>query len=390
MSQESDIFELSAYEQESVQGFHSFNLLKTTTCANIYTAHKDGKRFLIKTTKDNSERQHRILQREYELSIECENPHLAHIYTIEKSLPIGLGIVMEYIEGRTLGEYLAENPPRKELKRIFGEMLSAVEYLHKRGIIHNDIKPDNILITRADNTLKVIDFGLADSDAEYALRTLGCTPRYASPELQARHQRIDARSDIYSIGVIMEQMFGSSYVSRRCLRAEPSSRYANIASLRGAWHRYDRRWMTVLNILIVLSLVAAIGSQLASLITSQRASRQRTELLSQMESELTHVYNDVAEEVASAPYLEFAHRHISSMWEQCDSLNKAYMAQTDDPELQSVLATRYGQLYQQYHIKLVEMSSTLPAYHGNVELEEMLYYDLLIEQDLPYTPYHTK
>ena len=66
------------------------------------------------------------------------------------------------------------------------------------------------------------------------------------------------------------------------------------------------------------------------------------------------------------------------------------MAQTDDPELQSVIATRYGQLYQQYHIKLVEMSSTRPAYHGNVELEEMLYYDLLIEQDLPYTPYHTK
>ena len=201
MVAESNIFGCTPEMGDIMQGFHNFKLLKTTANASLYLAFKAGKRFLIKTTKDNFERQIKMLRREYELSIDCDHPPIVHIYTIEEQLPFGTGLVMEYIEGRPLDKYLSENPSKKERERIFFELLAAVCYLHKRGVIHNDLKPENILISHADNTLKLIDFGLADSDAEYALRTLGCTPRYASPELQAQSREVDARSDIYSIGV---------------------------------------------------------------------------------------------------------------------------------------------------------------------------------------------
>ena len=163
METESIIFDIAQEEHINTGGFYDFKLLKTTTYASLYYALKQGKRFIIKTTKDNSERQEAMLKREYELSIGCDHPHIVHIYTLEPNLAIGQGIVMEYIEGRTLSEYLAEKPTLSERRRIADELLSAVGYLHKRGIIHNDLKPENILITHADNTLKLIDFG--DSSA---------------------------------------------------------------------------------------------------------------------------------------------------------------------------------------------------------------------------------
>jgi len=229
MTKESGIFEKEVFLQKDNDNFHDYKLLKTTVYSKLWRVSRDGKYFLIKTTKDNSEYQKKMLRREYEISIGCDNPNIVHVFTYERNLSEGDGIVMEYIEGRTLDEFLLEKPSLKTKQRIFGELLSAVNYLHKRGIIHNDLKPENILITRADNTLKIIDFGLADNDAFYVLKTLGCTQRYASPELLSQDvrtriatskQKIDARSDIYSIGIIMQDIFDGRYkrIINKCKR----------------------------------------------------------------------------------------------------------------------------------------------------------------------------
>ena len=161
MTTESEIYESNANEIIAESGFYDFKLLRTTTYAMLYRARKAGKYFLVKTTKDNSERQLSMLRREYELSIGCDHSNIVHIYTFEENMSVGAGIIMEYIEGFTLSEYLAKNPTVADCNRIFEELLSCVGYLHKRGIIHNDLKPENILITRTDNTLKLIDFAVA-------------------------------------------------------------------------------------------------------------------------------------------------------------------------------------------------------------------------------------
>ncbi len=287
--EESNIFESAPQRGDTTQGFHDFKLLKTTANATLYLAFKAGKRFLIKTTKDNTEQQSKMLYREYQLSIGCDHPHLVHIYTVEEGLPFGAGLVMEYIEGRTLKEYLAEKPSKKEREHIFSELLSAVGYLHKRGIIHNDLKPENILITHADNTLKLIDFGLADSDAEYAMRTLGCTPRYASPELQARAGAIDARSDIFSVGVLMQEIFGSSSISARCTKANPERRYANIEALQRAWHNRKRPQRVLLGVVTVAIFVLPLIFTGQMKLAEQEEANEREQLSQQIEREVERV-----------------------------------------------------------------------------------------------------
>ena len=216
-------------------------LIVTTSLSKIYRISHDGKFFLFKTTSDQTERGKAIIRREYELSLGCDHPHIAHIFLYEKTTPLGEGILMEYIDGRNLNEYLAENPSLKSRERIFSELIEAVGYIHKKGIVHNDLKPENILISRNGDSLKLIDFGLSDDDAHFIIKTPGCSQAFAAPELK-EDRKSDVRSDIYSVGKIMRMVIGNRYksISSKCSRENPDKRFRNIDSLIKAWKKRDR------------------------------------------------------------------------------------------------------------------------------------------------------
>ena len=119
-------------------------------------------------------------------------------------------IVMEHIEGRLLKDIIAEGPlDPTEAGRIIEGVLTALEYSHRAGVVHRDIKPGNIMVTPTGQ-VKVMDFGIAraisDSAATVAQTSsiLG-TAQYFSPE-QARGETVDARSDLYSTGVVLFEM----------------------------------------------------------------------------------------------------------------------------------------------------------------------------------------
>lgn len=392
MIEESNIFKSAGYVGASVQGFHDFKLLKTTANASLYLAFKAGKRFLIKTTKDNTERQNAMLHREYELSIGCDHPHLVHIYTIE-DLPFGTGLVMEYIEGRPLDKYLSENPSKKERERIFSELLAAVCYLHKRGVIHNDIKPENILITHADNSLKLIDFGLADSDAEYAMRTLGCTPRYASPELQAQSREIDARSDIYSIGVLMREIFGTRYhrISERCCRANAEERYENISALQHAWQNRNRPQRVLLGVIASLIFILPLLLWGQTKLAEQNKTKERELLFQQIERDVEHIYAITADSISRAVYYEFANNHIVSFWEELTKYQNDNIASIADAELNTLATNVYTHTLNKYHNRLWEQTNALPMMHkSKLPLDEQKFYNALLQERKPYRPYRAK
>ena len=120
-------------------------------------------------------------------------------------------IVMEYVDGSTLRDLLRENHalvPEKALEVTDG-ILRALDYSHRGGIVHRDIKPANVMLTR-QHEVKVMDFGIARAMADSAstmtqtAQVIG-TAQYLSPE-QARGERVDARSDIYSTGCVLYEL----------------------------------------------------------------------------------------------------------------------------------------------------------------------------------------
>ncbi|BCW99166.1 MAG: hypothetical protein KatS3mg024_1993 [Armatimonadota bacterium] len=115
-------------------------------------------------------------------------------------------LVMELCEGTTLRDVLSfeHHLPEQRVRRIAEQLLSALELAHARGIVHRDIKPDNIVLSR-DDSLKLMDFGIArlmhDSTLTQTGQALG-SPAYMSPE-QVLGKPVDARSDLFSVGVVL-------------------------------------------------------------------------------------------------------------------------------------------------------------------------------------------
>lgn len=119
-----------------------------------------------------------------------------------------LYIVMEHVEGQTLGELISENPPSIERALdIVTQICEGLAVAHEAGIVHRDIKPANILLTK-DKRVKILDFGLAKSKRATTETRVGSTlgtVQYESPE-QSRGDEVDQRSDIFSLGVLLYEL----------------------------------------------------------------------------------------------------------------------------------------------------------------------------------------
>lgn len=118
-------------------------------------------------------------------------------------------IVMEFVDGMTLKQYINQNAPlaNDEAIEIITEILSAMDMAHSHGIIHRDLKPQNVLVS-SSGTVKVTDFGIAKALSETSLtqtNTMFGSVHYLSPE-QARGSNATVQSDIYAIGIILFEL----------------------------------------------------------------------------------------------------------------------------------------------------------------------------------------
>jgi serine/threonine protein kinase/beta-lactam-binding protein with PASTA domain len=147
-------------------------------------------------------------RREAQAAANLTHPNIVNVYDVGQDGDLHF-IVMEFIAGQSLKELITRSAPLpiNQAVSIAAQILAGLEYAHRSGLIHRDIKPQNVLIT-GDGGVKVTDFGIAKSVSDLGLTEAGQalgTAHYFSPE-QARGERVVPQSDIYAVGVTLYEM----------------------------------------------------------------------------------------------------------------------------------------------------------------------------------------
>ncbi len=146
--------------------------------------------------------------REAQVATGLNHPNIVNIYDVGEDENL-LYMVMEYIDGLTLKEYIQQNSPIsiEDAMKIMNQITNAISYAHDNGLIHRDVKPQNILIDRA-GTIKITDFGIAMALSATSLtqtNSIVGSVHYISPE-QARGGTATKKSDIYALGVVLFEL----------------------------------------------------------------------------------------------------------------------------------------------------------------------------------------
>src|SRR6266513_2891745 len=185
--------------------------LGTGGMANVYLAEDQelGRRVAIKVLDDRHASDDQFVERfrrEAKAAAALSHPNIVSIY--DRGETDGTYyIAMEYLDGPNLKELVRQGTPSIRTAITYGrEILSALRIAHRRGLVHRDIKPHNILID-AEGRLKVTDFGIARSGPSQMTEagSIIGTAQYLSPE-QARGAPVDQRSDLYSVGVVLYEL----------------------------------------------------------------------------------------------------------------------------------------------------------------------------------------
>lgn len=181
--------------------------------ANVYRAYDsiDDRTVAVKILRDEHMQNDELLRRfrnESKAIAVLSHPNIVKVYDVSFNEDIQY-IVMEYIDGITLKEYIEQQKVLrwKEAVHFTVQILRALQHAHDKGIVHRDIKPQNIMLL-ADGTIKVADFGIARfaraSQQTVTDKAIGSV-HYISPE-QAKGDVTDEKSDIYSVGVMLYEM----------------------------------------------------------------------------------------------------------------------------------------------------------------------------------------
>ena len=235
-----------------------------------------------------------LLKKEFEIGYSLNHPSICRTWHFRAHPLLGNCIEMEWVDGVTLDErFHGQKPDEALFMKIANELCDAVGYLHSHQIIHRDIKPSNILITHNGNNLKLIDFGLADSDDSAILKMQAGTEAYLAPEVLSGG-KADMRTDIWAVGKVLSELYrhsgggpigagnrgsGGGHLSagllsgrhagalRKACAAAPEDRYQQITELKDALNRRSLRpWAIAL-----IALVTATAAITAAMLERQTA-----------------------------------------------------------------------------------------------------------------------
>ena len=202
-----------------------------STC-DTYRVKLYGKLHFLKRLKPayvNDIRYQEAFRKEFETGYRLEHPNLVRYISLSDE-----GILMEYVDGETLTQRLASHPEffnKKNTEKLLRQLFDAIGYLHTHQVLHLDLKPDNIMLTRIGNDVKLVDLGFCYTDT--FVDTQGRTDRFAAPE-QLTGDNVDERTDIYALGRIIELLPEHDIYNKviaRCTASDKHDRFQSIDEL---------------------------------------------------------------------------------------------------------------------------------------------------------------
>ena len=217
-----------------------------------------GKMHFLKMLKPefkNNPRYIAAIKKEFEIGYNLDHPHLVRYVACGDDY-----LLTEYIDGLTLNKFAECNPEffkkKANVDRLLSELLDVLGYLHSHQIVHLDLKPDNILVTRVGNDLKLTDLGFCYTDT--FIDTTGRTNNYAAPEQFSDTSNVDERTDIFAIGKIIATLpYANRYgrVVERCTKPRKEERYQSVAELRRDLGKRHTKWSLWAVIAVITCLV---------------------------------------------------------------------------------------------------------------------------------------
>jgi DNA-binding NarL/FixJ family response regulator/tRNA A-37 threonylcarbamoyl transferase component Bud32 len=223
----------SLREKIQIPGIRVLHLIGEGGTSRVYLASREGddEPLVVKILRQEITKDKKALARfmeEYSMVERIQSRHVARIHSHGQSEAHAY-LVMEFFEGGDLNKRLGGKPvPPEEALRLFRELMFALGDIHEKGILHRDLKPQNLMF-RNDGSLAIVDFGIAKDIA--ALDRTGHgeilgTPRYMSPE-QVQGRVLDLRTDIYSAGVLLYQMLTGKHLFDGETAVEVAMRHLN-------------------------------------------------------------------------------------------------------------------------------------------------------------------
>ena len=290
--------------------FTEFVSIPTGGYCLLTRSKRNGRWWMLKGLKE-SYRQDSVyrlmLQKEFDIMSQLQHPMIVSVYSLEEVSDLGLCIVMEWIDGITLKEWLAQGKrTMKQRLHVADMLIEALAYVQSRQTQHRDLKPSNIMLTNDGQHLKLIDFGLSDTDSHTILKAAAGTEGYMAP---------DGSSDIYSLGCILRELrigWLSRMVIRKCC-ASSNQRYTDFTTIKRDLHRC---WQWPRRILLIVCFVAlATGLYQMNRMHTQQGLQMVSDSLKVLKEE-SHAKTTIEQATTDSLRLQINHIHEQQQAEQ--------------------------------------------------------------------------
>lgn len=209
---------------------------------------------------------HRLsLEQEFEIGYQLDHPNIVR-YIDKKVHDNGVPyLILEYIDGCTLREIIDDKKQlsKQDFDTIFSSLLSALVYIHNKQIYHLDIKPENIILTHKERSLKLLDFGFAITAANET--TLGSSKKYVAPEFSIRTDDISGKTDMYAFAKTMQELsiaksHSLSGAQKKIIQLSIEEDFSKRISAKQAWDILQKQTRAWWLLFVILFLTIVLGS----------------------------------------------------------------------------------------------------------------------------------